>query len=309
MARESGYNVSGLTDYVEVNKDTLIRDLVLGYTEGDTIAKMSKQLGVKGTEVLNYLNVEPILQAGKGCGFTASGKTEFSEREIVTSVIKVNDEWCNDDLLGKYAEYLVKFGANKNAEEFAFEKEILDAVGRGINKQMEKAVWQSDSGLSIVGLIELAQNDDSGSTINGNPSGLDSGDTIYDKVKSVIMAIPEEILDEAVVFLSPANFRTLVFELLEMNNFHITPEEIEKGEFYFPGTTIPIHKTFGLSGMEDYIYASTWSNLVYGCDMMSDKEEYRVWFSDDNDVHRLKIKFNMGVTTYFPDAVVLGDFS
>ena len=297
-----GYNVSGLTDYVEINKDVLIRDLVLGFNEGDTISKMGKQMGVKGSEVLNYLNVDPVLQAGKGCGFNASGSTDFSERKVDTKVLKVNDEWCNDDLLGKYTEYVVKYGANKNAEEFGFEKEILDGIGRGINKKMEKIVWQGDTGLTITGLLGLASGADSASTINVTLSGT----SVYDDVKAVIMALPEEILDNAVVFISPAKFRSLVFELLEKNNFHIAPEEIEKGEFYFPGTTIPVHKTFGLSGEEKQIYATTWENMVYACDMMSDKEEYRVWFSDDDDVHRLKIKFNMGVTTLFPDAVVLG---
>ena len=297
-----GYNVSGLTDYVEINKDVLIRDLVLGFNDGDTIAKMGKQMGVKGSEVLNYLNVDPVLQAGKGCGFNASGSTDFSERKVDTKVLKVNDEWCNDDLLGKYTEYVVKYGANKNAEEFGFEKEILDGIGRGINKKMEKIVWQGDTGLTITGLLGLAGGADSASTINVTLSGK----SVYDDVKAVIMALPEEILDNAVVFISPAKFRSLVFELLEKNNFHIAPEEIEKGEFYFPGTTIPVHKTFGLSGEEKQIYATTWENMVYACDMMSDKEEYRVWFSDDQDVHRLKIKFNMGVTTLFPDAVVLG---
>lgn len=299
-ASVKGYNVNNLSDYVEVNKDVLIRDLVLGINDGDTIAKMRKQLGVKGTERLNYLDVDPILQDGKGCGFNASGKTEFTERDVETTVLKVNDEWCNDDLLGKFTEYVVKYGANKNAEEFGFEKEILDGIARGINKKMEKIVWQGDEDLGITGLAELAEGDDAQFTITAA-----TDESVYEAVKNVIMAIPEEILDNAVVFLSPAHFRSLVFELLEMNNFHISPEEIEKGEFYFPGTTIPVHKTFGLSGSYD-IYSTTWDNMVYACDMLSDKEEFRVWFSDDDDVHRLKIKFNMGVTTLFPDAVVLG---
>ena len=46
----SGYTVSALTNYVNVNKDTLIKDVVLGYKIGDTISKMAKQLGVKETE-------------------------------------------------------------------------------------------------------------------------------------------------------------------------------------------------------------------------------------------------------------------
>ena len=296
------YNVSGLTNYVEVSKDTLIRDIVLGYKLGDTISKMRKQLGVKTSERLNYLDVDPVLQKSTGCGFNASGNTSFSERTVDTVAIKVNDSWCADDLLGKYSEFLVRFGSNANAENFPFETEIFDSIVRGINKKMEKIVWQGDTGLTITGLIGLAEGADSASTINVTLTG----NTVYGKVKQVIMAIPEELLDEAVVFISPANFRALVFELLEQNNFHIAPEEIEKGEFYFPGTTIPVHKTLGLAGVDGKIYASVWDNLVYACDMMNDKEELRSWFSDDDDVQKLKIKWNAGVTTLYPDAVVLG---
>ena len=299
------YSVTGLSSYVEVNKDTLIRDVVLGYKLGDTISKMRKQLGVKETERLNYLDVTPVLQNGKGCGFTSAGTTSFSERNISTKILKVNDQWCADDLLGKYAEFLVRFGADANAEDFPFEREIMNEVGIKLDKQLEKIVWQGDTGLSITGLVELAEGADSASTINVDFADL-SADTMYKKVKAVIMAIPEELLDDAVVFVSPSNFRTLVFELLESNNYHIEPKEIEAGEFYFPGTTIPVHKTLGLAGVEGKVYASVWENMVYATDMMNDKEEFRTWFSDDDDVHKLKIKFNMGVSTLYPDAVVLG---
>lgn len=299
------YSVTGLSSYVEINKDTLIRDVVLGYKLGDTISRMRKQLGVKETERLNYLDVTPKLQNGKGCGFTSAGTTSFSERTISTKILKVNDQYCADDLLGKYAEFLVRFGADANAEDFPFEREIMNEVGIKLDKQLEKIVWQGDTGLSITGLVELAEGADSASTINVDFADL-SADTMYKKVKAVIMAIPEELLDDAVVFVSPANFRTLVFELLEQNNFHIEPKEIEAGEFYFPGTTIPVHKTLGLAGVEGKVYASVWENMVYATDMMNDKEEFRTWFSDDDDVHKLKIKFNMGVSTLYPDAVVLG---
>lgn len=299
-----GYVVSGLTNYAEINKDLLIKNVVLGEVIGDTISKMGKMFGIKGTEVLNYLDVDPVLQNGQGCGFSASGSTVFSERQVSTKILKINDQWCNDNLLGKFTEYVVKYGADKNAEEFGFEREILAEVNRKVNKQLEQIVWQGDTALTITGLIGLAEGADSAST---NSFTFSSGATkVYDKVKEVIMHIPEYLLDESVVFLSPSNFRTLVFELLEMNNFHIAPEEIERGEFLFPGTTIPVHKTIGLTGVDGKIYSTVWKNMIYACDMMDDKEEYRVWFSDDQDVHRLKIKFNMGITTLYPDAVTLG---
>ena len=298
----AGYTVTGLTNYVEVNKDVLIKDLVLGYDKGDTISRMRKQLGIKGTERLNYLEADPVLQDGTGCGFSAQGSTVFTERDITVHPIKINDEFCNDNLLGKFTEYTVRYGADANAKEFGFESEILGEYGRKIDEKLERIVWQGDTALTITGLVGLATGADSASTISAATS---SANTVYQNVKAVIMACPEYLLDNLVVFVSPSDFRSLVFELLEDKNIKMPAEEIEKGEFLFPGTTIPVHKTFGLSGVKG-IYASVWDNLVYGTDFLNDKEEYRVWFSDDDDVHRLKIKFVMGVATLYPDAVIYG---
>lgn len=293
------FNVSGLSAYVQENRDNILRKVVL---EGDTISKMAKQLGVKTKERLRYFSLDPVIQDGKGCGFSAQGATNITEKDVETAVMKINDEWCNDDLLGKYAEYLVRFGADANAENLAFEQLIADELVKNINKEMEKRVWQGKKATDFIdGLLTQAEAD--ANTVKVTLSG----DSLYEKVKAVIMAIPEEILDDAVVFVSPANFRGLVFELLEKNNFHIAPEEIEKGEFYFPGTTIAVHKTIGLTGVDDKIYASTWGNMVYATDMMDDKEELRFWFSDDADLHRVKVKWNAGVATYFSDYVVLGE--
>jgi len=294
------FNVSGLSAYVQENRDNILRKVIL---EGDTISRMAKQLGVKTKERLHYFSLDPVIQDGKGCGFSAQGATNITEKDVETAVMKINDEWCNDDLLGKYAEYLVRFGADANAENLAFEQLIADELVKNINKEMEKRVWQGVKANDLIdGLLTQAAADNETVKVT-----FGSGDTLYDKVKAVIMAIPEEILDDAVVFVSPANFRGLVFELLEMNNFHIAPEEIEKGEFYFPGTTIAVHKTIGLTGVDDKIYASTWGNMVYATDMMDDKEELRFWFSDDADLHRVKVKWNAGVATYFSDYVVLGE--
>ena len=298
----AGYSVTGLSNYVEVNKDTLIKDIVLGYSAGNTISKMTHMLGVKGTEKLNYLDVDPVFQDGTGCGFSAQGSTVFSERDVTTKPIKINDQFCNDNLLSKYTEFVVRYGANQNAEEFGFEKEIVGGIERAIEKKVEKIIWQGDTALTITGLIGLAEGADSASTISANTS---SANTVYQNVKAVISVIPEDWLDDAVVFVSPADFRTLVFEMLENSNLKLPAEAIEKGEFLFPGTTIPVVKTIGLAN-SSRIYCTTYKNMVYACDMMNDKEEFRLWFSDDDDLHKLKVKWNMGVTTLFPDAVVLG---
>jgi hypothetical protein len=310
------YNASGLTNYVEVNKDVLIKDIVLGAKYGDTIANLRKQLGVKTKERLNYLDVTPVLQDGTGCGFSASGSTNFSEREIETAPFKVNDKWCPDDLLGKFAEYLVRYGANANAEDgMPFEREIMSEIEKGIAKQLEKMVWQGDkSGSDLIdGFLTQALGADNASTVAVSyTAAQDEKFPVYQAMKALIKKIPEDILDDAVIFVSPAVFRSLALELSERistNLYEIKRNEngevIEDNDLVFPGTSVRIHKTRGLEGDVRHAYCSVYDNMVYAADMMNDKEEIRLWFSDDDDLYKLKIKWNAGVKTLYPDAVVV----
>lgn len=313
MAALSGYTVSGLTDYVKVNQDLLIKGVVLGTVKGDTIPNLRKQFGVKTKERLNILDVEANIQDGSSCAFSPDGKTEFSEREIETAQLKAQDQYCDKVLLGKYQEYAVKIAATKDAGDMPFEAAILDEVVGSINKQMETLVWQGDTnnGDLIDGFLTQALYADTGSTIMVTGS---SATSMYARVQQVILNIPEDLLADATVFLSPANYRKLVFELVEKNLYHFAPgAEIEDKDIYFPGTEVRIHKTIGLakrsSGDSEYIYASVYNNMVYGCDLENDQEKVRFWYDDNSELWKYNIHWNAGVKTIWPDAVVVGDFN
>jgi len=307
----AGYTVSGLTNYVEVNKDVLVKRLVLGLAKGDTIRNLKKQFGVKTKERLNYLDVEPVIQDGSSCGFNASGSTVFSEREIETAQLKAQDQYCDKDLLGKFAEYQVKIAADKDAADMPFEGEIIGEVIEGINEKLEKLVWQGattgNSGTDLIdGFLTQALNQDSASTIMVTGS---SATSMYNRVKAVIEAIPEEILDKAVVFLSPAVYRKLAFELVENYKYNadLFNGKIENADVFFPGTEVKIHKTLGLKG-SNKIYASCFENMVYGADLENDQEKIRFWYDDNSELFKYSIHWNSGVKTLYPDMVIVGDF-
>jgi hypothetical protein len=307
----ANYETSALTAYVEVNKDVLIKNIVLGLAKGDSIRNFRKQFGIKKTERLNYLNVEPTIQDGAGCSFNAAGSTSFSERDITVAEMKAQDNFCDDLLRGKFAEYLVKTAANKDASDMPFEQEILDEVVEGINEKLEKLVWQGatsgNSGTDLIdGFLTQALNQDSASTIMVTGS---SATSMYARVQAMIMAIPEDWLDKAVIFLSPANYRKLLFELVEKNLYHYpVGAEIEDRDVIFPGSEVRIHKTIGLKG-SDYIVCSAWENLVYGTDLENDNEKIRFWYDDNSELFKYSIHWVSGVKSLFPDAVMVGDFS
>lgn len=299
-----GYDISNLAAYVKTNADVILKDVVLGSVEGDSVANMRKQLGVKTKEKLNYLNVTPALQSGKDCGFNASGSTVFSDRDITVKTIKAQDEYCDRDLLGKFAESLVNIAAGK--ETLPFEAQIVDEVVKGIRKQIEKIVWQGDTTLGIDGLLKMAASGgtDSASTVNVS---IAKGTDIYEAVKAVYLAIPEELLDKAFIGLSPANFRAFTQAMVEKNYFHYSgPQDANVNEFIFPGSNVKVKSIQGLSGVNDKIYASVWDNLVYGTDLLNDEETVNAWYDPNTELFRYTIRFNAGVSTLFPDDVVLG---
>lgn len=298
------FNVNGLSTYVKENEKALIKDIVLGLKyEGSTIDKLAKQLGVKSKERLHPMSIDPILQDGSNCGFSASGSTEISEREIATAPIKYNDTWCDKDLISKFAENQIRLEAGE--EVLPFEAEITDGIVNGISKKMEKLVWQGSKtgGDLIDGFVTIAEGADSGATITGATA---TGASTYAAVKQAVMAIPDELIDNAVVFVSPSNYRAFVDELVEKNLYHFAPDaKQEDVDITFPGTNVKVHKTYGLSGKNDKIYASAYENMVYGADMLNANEQVKIWFSDDDDLFKAKVLFNAGVNTIYPDMVVV----
>lgn len=300
----AGFNVNALSNYTKENEKALIKDVVLGLKyEGSTIDKLAKQLGVKGKENIHPLTIDPILQDGSNCGFQASGSTVISEREIATSIIKYNDSWCDRDLVGKFAENQVRLEAGE--EVLPFEAEITDGIVKGISKKMEKLVWQGSKtgGDLIDGFLTIAEGADSGATVTGATA---TGASVYAAVKQAVMAIPDELIDNAVVFVSPSNYRAFVDELVEKNLYHFAPDaKQEDVDVTFPGTNVKIHKTYGLSGKNNKIYASAYENMVYGADMLNANEVVKLWWSDDDDLFKAKVLFNAGVQTIYPDMVVV----
>lgn len=300
MATEN-FIVTTLPDYVEQNRDLIIREVVL---RSSTIARIAKQTGIKTSAQLHYLDVDPVFQDGKGCGFTPQGTVELTDREITTGIIKVNMSICPDNLLGKWAEYLVKIGAGK--EELPFEQYIIDGIVGAIQEKLEKAVWQGDTSSSdsdlnrFDGFLKIANAEEDVIKMT-----IPSGTSAYDSIKQVLLKLPEKIMNTASVFVSPALYRAFMFEMVEKDYYHYDGNHGSiPDDFEFPGTGNVVIMTPGLAGTQN-ILASSPRNMYYGTDLESNAEEVDIWFSKDDDVFKLKVKWNSGVQFAFPDEVVL----
>lgn len=302
----TNFVVTSLPAYVQDNKDLIIKNFALVGTASRQ--RFGIQTGIKISAYMNYLELNPTLQDGKGCGFTASGSATLTQRTITTAIIKVNMDICPDSLLGKYAEYLVRIGANSN--ELPFEQYIVDGVTTEINKKIEKLIWQGDTSKSsdtdlkwINGILKQLASDSDNVDVS-----IAANTAIYDAIKAVYLAIPEETLERgAEIYVSPANYRDFLMAMVEKKYFNYSgPQDSAPEEFVFPGTDVKVVKTPGLAGVNDRIVASFPDNFVYGCDAEGDLEDVKIWFSDDDDLFKLKVKWNSGIAYRFPNQVTLG---
>lgn len=305
----TNFVVTSLPAYVQDNKDLIIKNFALVGTASRQ--RFGIQTGIKTSAYMNYLELNPTLQDGKGCGFTASGSATLTQRTITTAVIKVNMDICPDSLLGKYAEYLVRIGANSN--ELPFEQYIIDGVTTEINKKIEKLIWQGDTSQSsntdlkwLNGILKQLASDSDKVAVS-----IAANTAIYDAIKAVYLAIPEETLERgAEIYVSPANYRDFLMAMVEKKYFNYSgPQDSAPEEFVFPGTDVKVVKTPGLAGVNDRIVASFPENFVYGCDAEGDLEDVKIWFSDDDDLFKLKVKWNSGIAYRFPNQVTLGTIS
>ena len=120
--------------------------------------------------------------------------------------------------------------------------------------------------------------------------------------------VPEETLERGgVIFVSPAVYREFLQDLVAKNFFHYSgPQDSAPEEVVFPGTDVKVVKTPGLAGTTLKTIVGTFAdNLVYGCDMENDAEDIKVWYSDDDDLWKVALKWNTGVAYHFPGQVVM----
>ena len=297
------YNVSALPTYVEEHRLPLIAEAVL---KAKSASLMNLQTDIKSSAAINLVNSTPVFQEG-GCGWQSQGDVTFSQRIINTGLVKINMSFCEKDLLKSWLSYEVKAGLSD--ESLPFEEYFVNNIIDNVKAGVEKAIWQGDTSSHDAtlkhtdGLIKIL-NAASGVI---KPT-IASGTSAYDAIKAVYMAIPETVLDKAVILVGADTFRSYTQELVEKNFYHYSADGYPTEEFIVPGTNTRVIAVNGLNGTGKIVAASL-DNLFYGCDLMNDNETLDVWYSKDFQEHRLAMSFNFGVQVGYPNEVVMATLS
>ena len=292
-------NVTALNNYVEEKRLPLIAK---SFLRGKTIDLIQLETGVLQDTALNLVSAQVEFGDGASCGWDPTEGVALSQRLLKPTFLKVNQVFCDKDLLKKWASYEVKLAAGR--EQLPFEEKFLEEIANAINESIEKLVWQGDSSNDNEpdGFLKILETGGSGVV----SATWTEGTTAYNKIKAVYNAIPANIIDkeDTVIFVGEETYREFIQDLVAANLYHFSPD-YKAGEYMVPGTSVRVIAVNGLNGTGK-IVAGRLSNFFYGVGAEDDKDTFDFWYSKDNREFRLAVYFAMAVQIAYPNEIVLG---
>jgi len=304
------FTFAGLTSYTDQERLPLITKAVFS---ARSAALFTKQVGIKFAAALNLMDTDAVLQGGDTCGYTSSGTTAFTQRNITVGRMKVQETLCPRSLEQYWMQ--TQLTAGSTYDGVPFEQAFAEQKALRIAEALENAIWQGNTYFSGVNQLLNAA---SGSTISGNTGAVSAsvGITATNVIgifDAIYNQIPQAILtkQDLVIFCGWNTYRTLVQAFkqgtttggLAVLYNQVDLASLANGEFIYPGTNVRVIAVPGLTNT-NRIVCTYLGNLFYGTDLLSDEEQFSIWFSKDNDEVRFQAAFKAGVQFAYPDLIV-----
>ena len=289
---------SRLKNYLETNGTEVLTKALFN---SESAKYFQIQTGVTAETPIIRLDSSITLADASTCGFEATGSDTFSNRLLSPKFLKVNKEFCPKTLLKTWAHSDVRM--NALGQELPFEELLINNNINELAKVNERLIWEGDttSGtgnmLLMDGIITIAKKDE-------NTVKQEKGtDTIWQRVQKIWLSLPAEIADKATIFMSIANYKALIVELMNANNFHVFEEYQGSYEMTLPGANV---KVKGVSGItSDVILATPEDNLYLGVDGESDDEVCDLYFDKSSRTFKFCIEYAYCVNYAFSEFVIL----
>jgi hypothetical protein len=307
-------DLSALTNYVEENAQQLTAAAIFSAKTASLIeAKGNVQVGIKSAETINVLTTDAVFQAGGTCGFSSSGTTSITQRQITVGKIKVQEAICPKTFEAKYTQKALRVGSTYDYMAYAtdFTNQKIQRIGAAL----ETAIWQGDTAsgtanlnkfMGFATIINALGFGGSGDPINGNTSALTTltKSNVRQAVDEIFLAIPAALLDKEdfVIFCGNDTFREYIVALREANLFHYSVDAANM-ETIIPGTNI---KLIGVNGLNtlDYMVGICMSNMYLGTDMLNEQDKFELFYAKEADEMRFVVEFKLGCQVAFSDEIV-----
>ena len=296
----AGFNVSALDAF---NNELAGELLVKSVMAGSTTEFVTVKEGIKYKEPINLQEIDLVIQDGNSCVSTPSGSVTYTQRDITVCTRTSYDGLCLKDLDQKYIGLLGPAGSYP--ETYAFAEEYASQLVANFQKKNDQFIWTATTGAGdcSVGLNTLLA---SGSGATFVSSSVPTSADIVDQVDAQLEALDQDVQDrdDLTTFMSVANFRKYIVGLRKENNFHFDPASVEnRGSLLsmkHPFANLTIVGTVGLQG-SDRIVTGPARQIVVGTDLVSDLDNFSMWYDINQDQLKHRIVTKLGVQVAYPE--------
>ena len=300
----TGYTISGLDSrlksYLETNG---VEVLTKALFNSESAKYFNIQTGVTAEQPIIRLDSTITLADASSCGFSATGTDTFTNRLLSPKFLKVNKEFCPKTLLKTWAHSDVKMAAT--GQELPFEELLINNNVNELAKVNEQLIWEGDTtdgtgNLALMdGILTIARAD-------ANTVKIDAGsDSLWTRVQKTWLALDPAIADKCTLFMSIANYKQLIVDLMNANQYHIFEEYQGEYRMTMPGTNLVIRGVSGIT--EDVIVCTPEENLYLGVDGESDDEIVDVYFDKSSRTFKFVAEYAYCVNYAFSEFVYLNE--
>lgn len=297
----AGFDVSALADF---NNELAGELLVKSVIAGSTAEYVTVKEGIKYKEPLNLQEIDLQIQDGFGCVTTESGSVTYTQRDIEVCQRSSHDGLCLRDLDKKYIGLLGPNGSYP--ETYAFAEEYANQLVANFQKKNDEFIWTATTGGGdcVNGLNTLLASGSSDAVFVSQSAP--TSDNILDQIDEQLenLAVDVQDRDDLTVFMSIANFRKYIVGLRKANNYFYDPNTVEnRGSLLsamHPFANLRVVGTVGLAG-SNRIVTGPARHIVIGTDLVSDLDNFQLWYDINGDKLKHRIVTKLGVQVAYPE--------
>ena len=292
MAYNGGFD--GLTTYVDETSFELISKAVLGT---NLATYVDVRAGLKGNKVDIPL-VDETFNIGDGaaCGWDANNTASISQVEMDIYHAKIQHEYCPQVLRDTFMAGQLAAGQFGGSESLPYEQVFAGQMVEKLNNWNEKFLINgkgtSDGYQTAFSASYVADGD----TYEDQISGSWAASTAVGQAHTMFELLDAEVsnADDLILIVSMGDYKKLALGVTQGNYYHIAPD---LKDLYVPGTNIRVVASAGIkdqtNGKNTRILTRA-SNLILGTDLTGDFEQFKLWYSEDNDQVRATMKWAIG---------------
>jgi hypothetical protein len=305
MAYNGGFD--GLTSYVDETSFELISKTVLG-TNLATFVDV--RAGLKGNVVDIPLVDETFnITSGDACGWSANNTASISQVTMNIYHAKVQHEYCPQVLRDTFLAGKLAAGQFAGSESLPYEQVFANQMVEKLQNWNEKFLIDgkgTSNGIRVqMSASYAADSDTYKDLISGSwtaATSVSQSQTMYELLDAEISTA-----DDLVLIVSVGDYKKLALGVTQGNYYHIAPDATN---LFIPGTNVKVIACAGIkdqSGGKNNRFLTRASNIILGTDLTGDFEQFKVFYSQDNDQVRATMKWAIGVAVKEPGLGIIAN--